>query len=78
MSEDRKELADLRGWQPIETAPKDGAEILIGWPDDVQIGWWERSRGYFGWHEASSPRTMQPTHWRPLPAPPESNRRPQP
>jgi len=73
-------------WQPIETAPKDGADVLVFYqaagvafahiaywddgtetdPDDV--GWWfyrsslgrEMLEGYF-----------TPTHWMPLPAPPE-------
>lgn len=63
------------GWQPIETAPKDGTQIvLIGrypdgktWSDQYQSWWlngiWERR-----FHRID---VVPPTHWRPLPAPPE-------
>lgn len=70
-----RELQRLRSnaWQPIETAPRDGTEILIFIPDCDQAvasyqygddedmaGWW----GDGGFHYAD------PTHWQPLPAPP--------
>lgn len=59
-------------WRPIETAPKDGSEFLIAWVgEDAVVGWWERARGYFAWHEAARPRDHQPTHWMPIPSPPE-------
>lgn len=57
-------------WQPIETAPKDGTEILVfddgayivtPWIEgDDQSGWWDN--GFMD---------PPPTHWMPLPAPPE-------
>lgn len=58
-------------WQPIETAPKDGTEILTcdkglgfsvrywGENEDGDNVWLPRIRGVF------------PTHWMPLPSPPE-------
>lgn len=59
-------------WQPIETAPKDGADILLGafydsghW--DVVLGRWQSWRRLPGWPPCG--RTY-PTHWMPLPAPP--------
>ncbi len=59
-----------RKWQPIETAPKDDAEVLLWIPEEegVEIGFWRSDAGawdtYQGWLKAT------PTHWMPLPTPP--------
>ncbi len=56
-------------WQPIETAPKDGTRILICDRGIVEIAEWN---DYYAWslfYGESS--TTTPTHWQPLPAPPE-------
>jgi hypothetical protein len=58
-------------WQPIDTAPKDGQQVLVyeegaifisQWVDnkDEGIGWWD--------HGIVLP---PPSHWMPLPDPPE-------
>jgi hypothetical protein len=69
-------------WQPIKTAPKDGQSILaffpqigvwcVSWSVDVfDDGIWSVSdnktddRPLRGWSE-------DPTHWMPLPPPPEA------
>lgn len=69
----------VEGWQPIETAPKDGTEILI-WGIGLccssavcwlshDIDWWHVEDGKHGpWPI----RGASPTHWMPLPAPPRS------
>ena len=66
-------------WQPIETAPKDGTWILAGefgnpdfvgdyyaasWSGD-EDGCWCANCGQYVTQEP------EPTHWMPLPAPPE-------
>lgn len=61
-------------WKPIETAPKNNTPIIIttGWAHDA----WQQviaSRRGSAWTICgSSKRVFHPTHWMPLPAPPES------
>ena len=63
-------------WRPIETAPKDGADILTFGSvyskesaHRVSISWWSHGRFW-----TSLPQDGQedsyPTHWMPLPNPP--------
>lgn len=55
----------MTNWQPIITAPQDGTEIL-GWPVEggVAIVYF-----FMGW--CSGDYEADPTHWHPLPNPPE-------
>jgi len=55
------------GWQPIETAPKDGTHVWVSWPNTIQGEAWYLD-GF--WHEHEYRDDVAPTHWRPLPAPP--------
>jgi hypothetical protein len=93
---DTLQTADAHGWRPIETAPKDGGEVLgiyyCDWGDGSMpsiygpwtISFSRRSKSWqsswngmrviesqsdFGtdYHEPD----VQPTHWQPLPSPPE-------
>lgn len=71
-------------WQPIETAPKRGGNVLLWDGNRIEIGSWrkddnERGRKKrwllndyddFSCGMASTP--IQPTHWMPLPPPPEA------
>lgn len=64
-------------WQPIETAPKDGSQILLyGRVDSDRafrhIGFW--SERWNDWLDMTMSFSV-PTHWMPLPAPPESEER---
>lgn len=66
-----KAMAD--GWQPIETAPKDGTHIWLGDSGGVVTGYW--SPVYGGWRcdwDMGRGDGKKPTHWRPLPAPPNA------
>ena len=62
-------------WQPIETAPMDGSEVLV-WDgsERVHIGWWWNGGGNQyaeGWLAADEEDgRITPTQWRPLPAGP--------
>jgi hypothetical protein len=65
-------------WQPIETAPRDETAVLLYFPgswetDGVRVGWWHEGAWYE--HEwSSNPMTdfyEEPTHWMPLPHPPQ-------
>ena len=56
-------------WQPIETAPKDGTEILVVEPDgEMYVAFWNiyESLWFYGVD------LCVPTHWMPLPQPPQS------
>lgn len=76
----------MRDWQPIETAPKDGTWVLGYFPSmkvhavpchygiDVRIGHdGESFWGMFGIGALYGDKCMiWPTHWQPLPLPPET------
>lgn len=79
-------LAIVPGWQPIETAPKDGTEIVVYHPEAGVCAAFCPSAG-FSWHCMDGANTTigakskvsiptmtsfvrPPTHWMPLPAPP--------
>jgi hypothetical protein len=49
------------GWRPIESAPKDGTRVLLWDGRRQHVDWWNH-----GWWN-----TSRPTHWQPLPPPPE-------
>jgi hypothetical protein len=55
-------------WQPIETAPRNGRDVLLylAGPKRLFVGCWDAD--YSEWTIANF--VAFPTHWRPLPAPP--------
>ncbi len=73
-------------WQPIDTAPKDGTEVLLfipNWNNDVKIGNWcdtveldygkvRRDRKYwYAGHSYGMAPDPKPTHWMPIPKSPK-------
>jgi hypothetical protein len=68
-------------WQPIETAPKDSTAILL-WPytpgdiwsghapKEVALGYYVADGVWLNPEDAFG-TTFEPTHWMPLPEPPE-------
>lgn len=68
-----------RGWQPIETAPKDGRTVWVWNGEHCQMEWYG-SDEWSGWLHSdpllsdADPDPVQPTHWRPLPAAPQEER----
>lgn len=75
----------MTDWQPIETAPKDGADFLVYFPCDIEVGWsavvcqatWINDRIGFSFSTEGDYRLddgIDPTHWMPLPKPPESKK----
>jgi hypothetical protein len=61
-------------WQPIETATKDSTRRWLFFPykhsDDQQcVGWWDDDYGC--WIDHRDSNISDPTHWMPLPEPPD-------
>ena len=58
-------------WRPIETAPKNGAPILLH--DRVVgllTGWWDGTAWCHSWDNETIANQEWITHWLPLPPPP--------
>lgn len=78
------------GWQPIETAPRDGEEVLVYFGPSVGVcsarwvspdgcdEWksWCVDDGKFDPHPVRGYREPYPTHWMPLPAAPRAEDQP--
>lgn len=63
--------ADHRSrWRPIGTAPKDGKRV-IAWGPRLAVAECEWLERYGGWYRSNQSPQVHPTHWMPLPAPPE-------
>lgn len=60
-----------QGWQPISSAPRDGSYVLGFGPHETRGSYMDaihfyRDRWTITWMDGFG----EPTHWRPLPAPP--------
>lgn len=64
-------------WEPIETAPLDGTEVLLLCPlveSEMTMGWFNEGRWcsvFYG--KPFNPELWQPAYWHPLPATPTFN-----
>jgi len=59
-------------WEPIDTAPKDGRWVLVTWtgqPHRCEAMKYVESGEWMWWEGDTT--TKPPTHWQPLPAPPQ-------
>ncbi len=65
-------MSELRS---IETAPKDGSEILAFGGRRYDIVAWHTGH-HSGFWTARSYLNFEPTHWMPLPEPPEQSHEP--
>lgn len=58
-------------WRPIETAPRDGTDVLLAYRDGtprlVVAGWWH---GRWVQYEYWRTNLPEPFAWQPLPEPP--------
>lgn len=63
-------------WQPIETAPKDGRFVLIAFdcpnPEYKAVCVARIRKGWSTWDSFPGDYTKHPTHWMPLPPPPQA------
>ncbi len=61
-------------WQPIETAPRDGTEVLTFGKHGTSVLFWDDEYAAEKcWREKSAWLALrdEPTHWMPLPPAPE-------
>ena len=69
------ELARRVEWQPLETAPKDGREILLFAQGILVVAHWDEFGRGWVMRERGKPKDQWvfASHWMPLPEPPEGN-----
>ena len=57
-------MTDYR-WQPIETAPKDGTEILGASRSDIFRCYWSADEGWSCWYSTDIEDEVVPVFWMP-------------
>jgi hypothetical protein len=60
------------GWQPVETAPRDGTHVLVTDGDIIEVCAWLEEKWKVCWDHADFSVGGIPTHWMPLPAQPNT------
>ena len=76
---DLNEVMEGEGWQPIETAPKDGVCVYLANDYLMETGYWGNCRSglkrlEFNWTKTCEHRDLvwKPKYWMPLPKPPQN------
>jgi len=64
-------------WQPIETAPKDGSDILVFESGFWHIVYWNKQLSWWDTVDCVESSDFNPTHWQPLPTAPTGDANPQ-
>jgi hypothetical protein len=71
-----QEQETLKSWQPMETAPKDGTNVLVCWHDGATASMFAvghnlgDGRRWQNTHDWLHNERSWPTHWMPVPDPP--------
>lgn len=73
LDEDVQKINDA-AWKPIETAPKDGTEILlVSFGGDIGLCYWRNDAVMTGWTWGLGKAFNGATHWMPLPQAPNAS-----
>ena len=63
-------LQQASRWIPVSERLPDGCESVIGWDgEELAVIWWDSEGGIH--HPNYTIDSFVPTHWQPLPTPPE-------
>ena len=73
MTRTRIAIAERFKWRPIEHAPKDGTPIIYfdGRHCIGEAFWQDKDEHPPAWWDEANTEEVEPTHWIPLPEPPE-------
>lgn len=75
--EEKRALQAADCWIPVEERLPPHQQCVLTWPptdelsDWPSISWYDHDEDMPGWHGPDIFDEPDPTHWRPLPAPPE-------
>ena len=62
----------MSDWKPIETAPKDGTDVLVFYDGIITVAHCRRMYWHLDFFLGCDPDPpSSPTHWMPLPEPPK-------
>lgn len=73
LSKEAEQLEAMTQWQPIQSAPKDGAEILLFSMGDIGVCYFRDDRDFLGWTWGCDKEFRRPSHWMPLPKLPQAD-----